>query len=100
VKKEQTPDVGGQDDASAEAIRALAGQVATAAGQLIGLQMAVGALIESSASREAIIASIWSAWERIRSNVGESQSESHRLVLKSVQAVLQQIGVREPAKAS
>ena len=85
-----------QDEATAEALRVLAGQVGAAAGQLVGLQMAVGALIESSPNRDAITASIWSAWQRIRANIGDTPSESHRLVLESVQNVLQQIGVRPP----
>jgi hypothetical protein len=86
-----------EDEATAEALRVLAGQVGAAAGQLVGLQMAVGALIESAANRDAIIASIWSAWQRIRANIGDTPSESHRLVLESVQNVLQQIGVKPPA---
>ena len=92
-----------QDDdttATNQALSTLAGQMGAAAGQLIGLQMAVGALIESSPNRESICAAVWTAWERIRANVGDSQSESHKLVLQSVQLVLQQIGIKEPQAPS
>jgi len=93
AKKEQNDK---QDEATAEALRVLAGQVGAAAGQLVGLQMAVGALIESSPNRDAICASVWSAWERIRANIGSTPSESHKLVLESVQTLLTQIGVKPP----
>lgn len=86
-----------ENEATTEALRVLAGQVGAAAGQLVGLQMAVGALIESSPSRDAICASVWSAWERIRANIGSTPSESHKLVLESVQTLLTQIGVKPPA---
>jgi len=83
--------------ATNQALSTLAGQMGAAAGQLIGLQMAVGALIESSPNRDAICASVWSAWERIRANIGSTPSESHKLVLESVQTLLTQIGVKPPA---
>lgn len=93
MKKEEADK---EHEATAEALRVLAGQVGAAAGQLVGLQMAVGALLESAPNRDALCAQIWAAWERIRANIGDSPSESHRLVLQSVQAVLQQLGVRAP----
>jgi len=85
-----------EQEATSEALRALAGQMGAAAGQLIGLQMAVGALIESSPNREALCAQVWAAWERIRANVGDAPSDSHKLVLQSVQSVLQQLGIKAP----
>ena len=82
---------------TAEALTVLAGQVATIAGQAIGLQMAMGALIENAPNRDALCASIWSAWERVRAGSNASPaSDSKALLLNSVSALLQQIGVREP----
>ncbi len=85
-------------DKTAEALTVLAGQVATIAGQAIGLQMAIGAIIDDSPNREALCASIWNAWERVRAGSNASpSSDSKDLLLKSVGALLQQIGVKPPA---
>ena len=47
-----------EQEATSEALRALAGQMGAAAGQLIGLQMAVGALIETAPNREVLCAQV------------------------------------------
>jgi hypothetical protein len=82
---------------TAEALSVLAGQVATIAGQAIGLQMAVGAIIEASPNRDALRSSIHAAWERVRDgSMATPSSESRDLVLQSLAALLQQIGAGEP----
>jgi hypothetical protein len=84
-------------DKTAEAINVLAGQVSTIAGQAIGLQMAVGAIIDSSPDRDALCATIWSAWERVHTGAKASPtSESRELLLQSIAALLKQIGVQGP----
>jgi hypothetical protein len=81
---------------TAEALSVLAGQVATIAGQAIGLQMAVGAIIEASPNRDALCASIRAAWERVHAgSMATPGSESRDLVIQSLEALLKQIGVTE-----
>ena len=97
-KKEDDKDQSGK---TAAAVSSLAGQVATIAGQVIGLQMAVGAIIENAPNRDALHASIWGAWERVRAGAEATPpSESRDLLLQSVGALLRQIGIREPESRS